>query len=238
MSNSKPANLKQTKLPFKIVKGSRVEKSKAPGKLPPVNAAQDTPYRALSRVTKDQLRSRSKKQVKRGVEKRQTKKQKRGIDAPDHDLSLVDEGEGSTAYTLTDGGEEVLGQEAHRTVFAVKVLEEDSSVFFEGKIPAVDKTPEAIVEARRKAANYPELQTSTTVRCVDGRPVLYYIKDGMFAGLSSDEGRDLANASVKAIQDLIKVYRPTPPKAKDSRVSQAQKETYKAKHQAFGRFVS
>ena len=126
----------------------------------------------------------------------------------------------------------------YQGTFAVKNLPGDSSAFFEGAIPAVDKTPEAVAEFRQKAAGYPVVNTSTTVRSEDGTPLLHFIKAGMYAGLSQDEQQEMASESVKAIQELVQVYRPPPPKAKDSRVLRASQETQKAKNQAFGRYVS
>lgn len=138
---------------------------------------------------------------------------------------------------LLDAGFETVGDGAFGAVFSVKVLQKHSRVFFSGRIPAVKKSEASIQRYRQEATHYPVIRSSTVVRCADGKPVLYFIKAGMYAGLAPDEKREKRENSIKAIRELINVYPPPPPKTGDSRMQEEQREIQKAKHQAFGRHV-
>ncbi|KAL8920279.1 MAG: hypothetical protein Q9208_006347 [Pyrenodesmia sp. 3 TL-2023] len=138
---------------------------------------------------------------------------------------------------LVDAGFETVGDGAYGAVFSVKVLQKHSRVFFSGPIPAVKKTEASIQRFRQEATHYPVIRSSTVVRCADGKPVLYFIKAGMYAALAPDEERRKRENSIKAIRELINVYPPPPPKADDSRMQKEQREIQKAKHQAFGRHM-
>ncbi|KAL8829838.1 MAG: hypothetical protein Q9191_001790 [Dirinaria sp. TL-2023a] len=140
---------------------------------------------------------------------------------------------------LVDGGEETIGDGAHQAVCSVRVLQTESSAFFEGPIKEVTKTKEAADKYRSDAAEYPVVRDSTVVKCQDGRPLLYIIKGGMFAGLSADEQQHLSMQSTKAIQDLVEAYEPPAPTASDPRARQDREEQsakWKARGKPWGRY--
>ena len=139
---------------------------------------------------------------------------------------------------LVDGGLKAIGEGAHQAVFSVKILPQHSSRFFEGPIRQVDKSEEAVQRFRREAAQYPIIRENTIVRCSDGKPLLYFIKGGMYTGLSLDEKIDLPERSINAIRGLTQVYRPPPPKSTDSRMQSAQRKIQAEKNGVFGRYVS
>lgn len=145
--------------------------------------------------------------------------------------------------SLHDGGQETVGSGDFSTNCSVKVLQKHSSTFFQGtiqKAPQGEKGKEAALKLYRKAASYPVINTSTVVKCEDGRPLLYFIKGAMFAGMSADKQHSLTAQSINAIKELIATYPPIAPKKDDSRVfDQAeQKRKWRGKGKAYGRYVS
>ena len=128
----------------------------------------------------------------------------------------------SARALLHDSEEESIG--AHRAVLSVLIMQEDSSAFFGGSNKQVDKSQEAAEKFRRQAANYPVVQSSTVVKTKDGRPLLYFLKEGMLAGLTLAEQCDLPIQSLNAIRGLIDAYPPPQPDEKDSRVTAEQRQ--------------
>lgn len=144
---------------------------------------------------------------------------------------------------LRDGGQETIGLGDHQANVTVKILQKDSSEFFQGSIHHVPKGEAGKAERdryQREAANYPLTTSSTVVRCQDGTPLLYFIKRAMFAGLSPKEQLDLSSQSMTSIQELIAAYPPIPPGVKDSRIANhaEQRQKWSRKGQAWGRLVS
>lgn len=139
---------------------------------------------------------------------------------------------------LLDGGPETVGSGEYTVTVSVKILQEQSSVFFSGPIPAVDKSTESIRRFRDEASQYAVIQTSTVVRCADGKPVLYFIKGGMYASLTPGGDRELREKSISAIRELIDVYPPPRPDQADSRMQAEQRGIQGEKNKAFGRYVS
>lgn len=141
---------------------------------------------------------------------------------------------------LLGGGVEVVGDGTHQASCAVKILRKNSSEFFEGAIETVDKSVEAAQRLRQEAAQYPIISTSTVVKCQDGTPLLYFIKNGMFAGMSAVEQENRRKESLDAIRSLVKGYAPRQPTGTDSRSKldrQEQKRTWSAKKLPWGKYV-
>ncbi len=151
----------------------------------------------------------------------------------------------AAAYSpiLHDGGQETIGLDDYQANVAVKILQKDSSEFFQGPIHHAPKGENGQAERdryQREAADYPLTTSSTVVRCKDGTPLLYFIKGAMFAGLSPQEQLDLASQSTSSIQELVAAYPPIPPGVKDSRIANhaEQRRKWRQKGKAWGRLVS
>lgn len=121
------------------------------------------------------------------------------------------------------------------------MLNQHSSVFFEGSIPEVDKSENAFTETRRQAESFRIIGESIVVRCEDGPPLLYLIKGGMKAGFSPAKQLALETKSLGAIRSLVKGYKPKMPKPDDSRAKadcQVQAKKCQAAGLPYGRYVS
>ena len=143
--------------------------------------------------------------------------------------------------TRQDEGEEVVGFGSYQTVCHVKTVEADASTLFNGPVKQVKKTMEAADEHRRRALDYPVIKDSTVVRTKDGRPLLYFLKKGIFAGMSADEQQQLGQQSMGAVRRLIDNYTPPAPPTEDPRVKEKGVEKMKEwadKGKAYGRYVS
>ena len=139
---------------------------------------------------------------------------------------------------LVNDGQGFVGQAAHRALVTILTLQQDSSALFGGPNKMVPKTNEAAESYRLHAESYPLITSSTVVKTKDGVPLLYFLKDGMLAGLTEEEKQRLPAQSLSAIRALIDVYPPPPPEKKDSRVTEEQRVVQLAKKQAYGRYVS
>ena len=144
-----------------------------------------------------------------------------------------------TAPALRNDGEEVIGRGQKEAICSVLTLQMDSSAFFTGPIKQVAKGEAVAEEFRHAAKDYPVVRQSIVVKCMDGTPLLYFIKGGMLVGLGPSEQQELSAKSVSAIQNLIQDYPPIPPKPDDSRVDKhkEQKEKWKAMGKGWGRYV-
>ena len=141
---------------------------------------------------------------------------------------------------LRDGSEEIVGLGSYQAVCHVKTVDVDSSTLFNGPVKQVKKTMEAADEHRRRALDYQVIKESTVVRTKDGRPLLYFLKKGVFAGMSADEQQQLGRQSMDAIRRLINGYTPPAPPTEDPRVKErgVQKmREWAAKGMAYGRYV-
>lgn len=140
-----------------------------------------------------------------------------------------------------DGREEIVGVGSYQTVCHVKTVDADSDTLFNGPVKQVKKTMEAADEHRRLALDYQVIKDSTVVRTKDGRPLLYFLKKGIFAGMSADEQQQLGQQSMGAVRRLIDNYTPPAPPTEDPRVKEkgAQKmKEWAEKGKAYGRYVS
>ena len=143
-----------------------------------------------------------------------------------------------TGPILHDSGEEIVGEGIHQAAVSILTLQEDSSAFFGGTNKKVAKSKEAAEKYRLEAEDYAVVESSTVVKTRDGVPLLYFLKDGMLAGLTPEERQHLPIQSLSAIRGLVKAYPPPAPPKKDSRVIQQQRDKQLAKKQAYGRYVS
>ena len=142
---------------------------------------------------------------------------------------------------LRDDGEEMVGLGAYQAVCHVKTVDVESTTLFNGPVKQVKKTVEAADEHRRRALEYPVIRESTVVRTRDGRPLLYFLKKGIFAAMSAEEQQHMGQQSVDAIRGLIDAYKPPVPPTEDPRMKErgAQKmREWAEKGKAFGRYVS
>lgn len=133
-----------------------------------------------------------------------------------------------------------MGLGSHQVLCKVLVLNRHSSVFFEGSIPEVDKSEDAFTALRAQAESFRIIDESIVVRCEDGPPLLYLIKNGMRVGFSPAEQLALETNSLEAIRSLIKSYPPNMPKPDDSRAKAdcaIQAKNRQAAGQPFGRYV-
>lgn len=166
--------------------------------------------------------------------------------APASTLSKLDDAakekavEAAAVTTPRDGGEEIVGLGSYQTVCHVRTVEADSSTLFNGPVKQVKKTTEAADEHRRRALEYPVIKESTVVKTKDGRPLLYFLKKGIFAGMSADEQQQQGQQSMDAIRRLINNYTPPPPPTEDPRVKEKGIQKMKEwadKGKAYGRYV-
>ena len=142
--------------------------------------------------------------------------------------------------SLQDDGEELVGVGTYQALCQVKTVDVESSSLFTGSIKRVEKSLEATDEHRRRALAYPVIKESTVVRTKDGRPLLYFLKKGIFAGMSTDEQEQQGQQSMNAIRTLINIFNPPVPPQNDPRLTEKGVEKMKewaSKGKRYGRYV-
>ena len=194
----------------------------APSRKKLVQAELPAAYRKVTKGSVEKPKPKTSTSSRRGIAKKQA-----AVRAPE------------IAPVLRDDGEEVIGSGQKEAICSVLTLQMDSSAFFTGPIKQIAKGAAVAEEFRRAARHYPVIRQSIVVRCMDGTPLLYFIKGGMLVGLEPSEQQELSAKSVSAIQNLIQDYPPIPPKPDDSRVDKhkEQKEKWKAMGKGWGRYV-
>jgi len=144
------------------------------------------------------------------------------------------------AQDLLNGGYMIAGDGSYQQNFRKLNLQKHSDFFLKGKNKIVPSEPEYREKLKKDAEDYLVLTESTTVECNDGEPLLYFIKGGMTAGMTAEEGTRMRNQTLQAINNLLEVYPPPLPKANNSRHPEgceAELKSWKAKGMPWGVFV-
>jgi len=160
----------------------------------------------------------------------------------DSDASTASEdvAKAEEAQDILDGGYMIAGDGFHQQSFRKLTFQKHSDFFLKGKNKRVPKDLEYHEKLERDAEDYLVLTESTTVECNDGEPLLYFIKGGMTAGMTAEEGTRMRDQTLQAIHNLLDVYPPPPPKANNSRHPEgceAELKSWKAKGMPWGVFV-
>lgn len=76
--------------------------------------------------------------------------------------------------------------------------EKDSAYFLKGPIKQVKPNPDYLNEA----ATLNLIKESALIKTSDGKPMIYFIKQGMLAGMMADMAKKLASQSEQSFKDL------------------------------------
>ncbi len=109
--------------------------------------------------------------------------------------------------------------------------EKDSAYFLKGPIKQVKPNPDYLNEA----ATLNLIKESALIKTSDGKPMIYFIKQGMLAGMMADMAKKLASQSEQSFKDLTAAYKPIVP-ANDPRHRGEEKEKWSKRGLDYGLF--
>ncbi|KAL8727873.1 MAG: hypothetical protein Q9166_005750 [cf. Caloplaca sp. 2 TL-2023] len=90
--------------------------------------------------------------------------------------------------SFVDIKKETVGEGDYRETFSVKLVDKPPSDFWKEHYKRIPNSQEVTNHFHREAENYPVIRESIVVKCTDKKtPLLHFIKQGMFAGLSSED---------------------------------------------------
>ena len=134
----------------------------------------------------------------------------------------------------------VAGEGCTKQLFHKLTVDQSSKPFLQKPRKRVNKDLQYRKKLAEDAKTYPVLTESTIVECNDGARMIYFIKGGVFTGLTEEEGTEKRNQSMQAIEDLLRVYDPILPDSDHSRHPDgcdAERSAWEAKGLKWGRLV-